>query len=337
MTDRALRASGVRSGEPAPIWEDDMKSMCLAAVLAAMMGSAAFAQTFGVSMQSFDNNFQTLLREGISARASEADGVNVQVEDAQTDISKQLDQVNNFIAAGVDAIIMTLTDTSAAPGISEAATKAGIPVVFLNLEPENLGNLPEKQVYVGSRETESGELGAKAACSLLTEKGKASDAQVYILMGDLAHQASRDRTNSFKEMLAAGDCKDATIADEQSGAWARTNAMDTTTNWITAGRPIDVVFANNDEMAIGAIQALKAAGVSMDDVIVIGIDATQDGLAAMAAGDLDATVFQNARGQSASAVDAAVALVRGDPVEKQVWVPFELVTPKNMADYASKN
>lgn len=314
-----------------------MKSMCLAAVLAAMMGSAAFAETIGVSMQSFDNNFQTLLREGIGARASEVNGVSVQVEDAQTDISKQLNQVNNFIAAGVDAIVMTLTDTSAAAGVSEAAAKAGIPLVFLNLEPENIAKLPEKQAYVGSKETDAGRLAGEAACSLLKEKGKAADAQVYILMGDLAHQASRDRTSSFKEALSAGECKGVTIADEQSAAWTRTNAMDMTTNWITAGQPIDVVFANNDEMAIGAVQALKAAGVSMDDVVVIGIDATQDGLAAMAAGELDATVFQNAKGQSASAVDAAVALVRGEPVEKQVWVPFELVTPKNMAEYASKN
>ena len=312
-----------------------MKSMCLAAALAALLGSAASAETIGVSMQSFDNNFQTLLREGISARASEAGGVSVQIEDAQTDISKQLNQVNNFIASGVDAIITTLADTSAAPGISEAAEKAGIPLVYLNLEPDNVASLPQRQAYVGSRETDSGKLGAEAACS--KEKGKAGDAQVYILMGDLAHQASRDRTSSFKETLAAGDCKGVTIADEQSAAWTRTTAMDLTTNWITAGRPIDVVFANNDEMAIGAIQALKAAGVSMDDVIVVGIDATQDGLAAMAAGDLDATVFQNARGQSASALDAAVALARGKTVEREVMVPFELVTPRNMADYATRN
>src|SRR5690606_13199982 len=128
-------------------------------------------------------------------------GVNVQVEDAQTDISKQLNQVNNFIAAGVDAIIMTLTDTSAAPGVSEAASKAGIPLVFLNLEPENLATLPEKQAYVGSKETDAGRLAGEAACSLLKEKGKASGAQVYILMGDLAHQASRDRASSFKDAL----------------------------------------------------------------------------------------------------------------------------------------
>ncbi|MDE3812138.1 substrate-binding domain-containing protein [Sinorhizobium meliloti] len=312
-----------------------MKTSSVAAVLAALMAGTASAETIGVSMQSFDNNFQTLLREGLDARASKVSGVNLQIEDAQTDISKQRSQMDNFIASGVDAIIMTLADTSAAPGISEAASKAGIPL--LNLEPENLDRLPEKQVYVGSKETDSGRLGAEAAYELLKKNGKMSDAQAYILMGDLAHQASRDRTASVKETLVQGDCKGVTIADEQSAAWTRTNAMDLTTNWVTAGRPIDVIFANNDEMAIGAIQALKAAGMSMGDVIVVGIDATQDALATMAAGDPDVTVFQNAKGQSASAVDAAVALARGKSVDREVWVPFELVTPENMDQYSQKN
>ncbi|ANL47361.1 rhizopine ABC transporter substrate-binding protein [Rhizobium phaseoli] len=314
-----------------------MKSICVAAILAALTTTAASAETIGVSMQSFDNNFQTLLRQGLQARASKLTGVNLQIEDAQTDVSKQRSQVDNFIASGVDAIIMTLADTSAATGISEAARKAGIPLVYVNLEPENIDKLPEKQAYVGSKETDSGRIGAEAACELLKKKGKASNAQAYILMGDLAHQASRDRTSSVKATLAAGDCKGVTIADEQTAAWTRTNAMDLTTNWLTAGRPIDVIFANNDEMALGAIQALKASGVSMDDVIVVGIDATQDALAAMAAGDLDVTVFQNAKQQAASAVDAAVALAHGNSVDKEVWVPFELVTPKNMTEYAKKN
>jgi ABC-type sugar transport system substrate-binding protein len=314
-----------------------MKLAFAAAVMAGLMTGTASAETLGISMQSFDNNFQTLLREGLQARASEVKGTNVQFEDAQTDISKQLNQINNFIAAGVDGIILTLADASAAPGISEAAQKANIPLVYLNLEPGNVGQLPDKQAYVGSKETDAGTQAAQAACDLLKKKGKESTAQVYVLMGDLAHQASRDRSSSFKDTLAAGDCKGVTIADEQSAAWTRTNAMDMTTNWITAGQPIDVVYANNDEMALGAIQALKSAGVSMDDVIVIGIDATQDALAAMAAGDLDATVFQNAKAQAGSAIDAAVALIGGQPVEEQVMVPFELVTPKNMAEYANRN
>lgn len=174
-----------------------MKSICTMAALAVLFAGTASAETIGVSMQSFDNNFQTLLREGLGARASEIDGVKIQVEDAQADISKQLNQVNNFIAANVDAIIVTLADTSAAPGISDAAAKAGIPLVYLNLEPDNVAKLPEKQAYVGSRETDAGRLAGEAACSLLKEKGKAADAQAYILMGDLAHQASRDRTSSL--------------------------------------------------------------------------------------------------------------------------------------------
>ncbi|MBB2671936.1 UNVERIFIED_ORG: ABC-type sugar transport system substrate-binding protein [Rhizobium esperanzae] len=148
-----------------------MKSICVAAVLAALTTTAASAETFGVSMQSFDNNFQTLLREGLQARASKLTGVSLQIEDAQTDVSKQRSQVDNFIASGVDAIIMTLADTSAATGISEAARKAGIPLVYLNLEPENIDKLPEKQAYVGSKETDSGRLGAEAACELLKKKG----------------------------------------------------------------------------------------------------------------------------------------------------------------------
>jgi inositol transport system substrate-binding protein len=118
-----------------------MKIGYTAAILAVLMAGTASAETIGVSMQSFDNNFQTLLREGLQARASTLEGVNLQIEDAQTDVSKQRSQVDNFIAAGVDAIIMTLADTSASPGISEAAAKAGIPVGYLDLEPENVAKL----------------------------------------------------------------------------------------------------------------------------------------------------------------------------------------------------
>ena len=90
-------------------------------------------------------------------------------------------------------------------------------------------------------------------------------------------------------------------------------------------------------MAIGAIQAMKAAGISMEDVIVGGVDATQDALAAMQAGDLDVTVFQNAAAQGSGSLDAAVALGKGEAVDQKVWIPFELVTPANIGDYLAKN
>ncbi len=108
------------------------------------------------------------------------------------------------------------------------------------------------------------------------------------------------------------------------------------TNWLSAGLQFDAVVSNNDEMAIGAIQALKTAGISMEDMIVGGVDATADALAAMKAGDLDVTVFQNAAGQGQGAVDAALKLARGEKVETKIFVPFELVTPANLADYMKK-
>lgn len=109
------------------------------------------------------------------------------------------------------------------------------------------------------------------------------------------------------------------------------------TNWLTTGEPFDVVFANNDEMAIGAIQALKASNIDMGDVVVTGVDATEDALASMKAGEIDVTVFQNGGKIGAVGLDAAIALARGESVPRVTYIPFELVTPANMDDYAGKN
>src|SRR5262249_46300808 len=119
--------------------------------------------------------------------------------------------------------------------------------------------------------------------------------------------------------------------------WQRVKAADIVTNWVSSGIKFDAIIANNDEMAIGAIQALKAAGHPMNDTIVAGIDATKDGLAAMAEGSLKVTVFQDAAGQGAGGIDAAVALVKGKSVDKKVYIPFQLVTPANMAQFANRN
>lgn len=315
-----------------------MRATLLTAGLAAILAGQASAATIGVSMQSFDDNFQTLLRNGISARAAQLDGVQVQLEDSQRDVGKQISQVNNFIASGVDAIIVTLTDTSTAPAITSAAESAGIPLVYLNLEPVNVAQLPDNEAYVGSKETEAGMLGATEACRILTEQGKQQEgARAYILMGDLAHNAALQRTQSVRDALGTDACKFIEVADAQSAGWLRTNAMDLMTNWLTAGEPFDAVFANNDEMAIGAIQAMKSSGVDLSKVIVVGVDATPDGLAAMKASELDVTVFQNAAGQAAGAVDAALALGRKEAVDRVVYIPFELVTPGNMDAYVAKN
>lgn len=256
--------------------------------------TAASALTLGVSMQSFDNNFQTLLRNNIQKHATEK-GATVQIEDAQGDVAKQLNQINNFVASGVDAMIVTLADTSAAPALTAAADQAGIPLVFLNLQPENLETLPATEAYVGSDESQSGKLGAEEACRLLKAAGK-TEGGAYILIGDLAHSAAIARTEAVEKGLA-DNCPGIKVIDKQAAAWDRTRALDMMTNWVTSGRTFDAIFANNDEMAIGAIQALKSTGTDLSKVVVVGVDATPDGLASMQAGDLDATVFQNAAGR----------------------------------------
>ncbi|CAN7384106.1 sugar ABC transporter substrate-binding protein [Mesorhizobium sp. LjRoot246] len=311
-------------------------STALATMLAATLSTSAFAAKIGVSIVNFDNNFQTLLRDGMQARAKEK-GAGIQVEDAQNDVAKQLDQVKNFIASGVDAIIVTLVDTNASRTLSEEAAKAGIPLVFVNLEPSDMANLPEKQVYVGSNEVESGTLEAFEVCKMLRAKGKSAGANAYIVMGSLVHQAALQRTKDVEQIFATDMCNFIKIVDKQSSEWSRDNAQNLMTNWLTAGGAPDAVIANNDESAIGAILALKANGVDMRNVVVGGIDATQDGLQSMKAGDLSVTVFQNAKGQGGGGVDAALALAKGEKVDRVVYVPFELVTPANAADYLNKN
>ncbi|MBO6758923.1 MAG: sugar ABC transporter substrate-binding protein [Roseibium sp.] len=314
-----------------------MKRMLIAVSTAVLMTTSAMAQNIGVSMALFDDNFLTVLRNGIQELADGKDGVEVQIEDAQNDVAKQLDQINNFIASGVDAIIVNPVDTSATQALSAAAQSAGVPLVYVNRQPINLGSLPDNQAFVGSNEIESGTLQAFEVCKQLRAAGKSNGARAYLFIGELQNQSAIQRTKDVHDILATDMCNFITLIDEQTANYQRDEAQDLMTNWLSAGEPFDAIFANNDEMAIGAIQAMKASGIDMADVVVGGIDATQDALTAMQAGDLDVTVFQNAAGQGSGALEAALALARGDDVESTVYIPFELVTAANIQNYLSKN
>ncbi|GIL01328.1 MAG: rhizopine-binding protein [Alphaproteobacteria bacterium] len=314
-----------------------MKKFLLGAGLSVLMSTTALAENIGVSMALFDDNFLTVLRNGIQDLAGSMDGVDVQIEDAQNDVARQLDQINNFIASGVDAIIVNPVDTSATEAMTNAAAAAGVPLVYVNREPVNVDSLPDNQAFVASNEIESGTLAAFEGCKLLRAKGKAGGANIYVMMGELSNQAAVQRTKDFHDVIGMDMCKFINIVDEQTANWSRDEAQDLMTNWLSSGTQFDAVFSNNDEMAIGAIQAMKAAGISMEEVIVTGVDATQDALVAMQAGDLDVTVFQDAHGQGAGALDAALKLARGEKVDKKVYIPFQLVTPANIGDFLAKN
>lgn len=314
-----------------------MKKTLLATGLTMLMATTAMAETIGVSISRFDDNFLTVMRNGMTEYADSIDGVDLQVEDATDDVAKQLDQINNFIASGVDAIIVNPVDTSATQAMTNAAESAGIPLVYVNREPINVDTLPENQAFVASNEIESGTLAAFEACKMLRAMGYSGGAKGYLLMGMLSNQAAVQRTKDVDDVLGMDMCNFIDIIDRQTAEWSRDQAQDLMTNWLSSGEEFQVVFANNDEMAIGAIQALKASGIAMEDVVVVGVDATQDALVSMAAGDLDATVFQDAFGQGEGSVDAALALARGEDVEQKVYIPFKLVTPDNMAEFMSEN
>src|SRR6478672_4564139 len=299
-----------------------MKKLALAALTGALLlgGSlnSASAANIGVSMALFDDNFLTVLRNGIQKYADD-NGHKVQIEDAGNDVAKQLDQINNFVASGVDAIIVNPVDTSATQAMSDAAAAGKVPLVYVNRQPINLDTLPDNQAFVASNESDSGTLETKEICRLFKEAGK-KEAKVYVIMGELSNQAAVQRTKDIDEVIAPPECNFIKIIDKQTSNWNRDEAQNLMTNWLSTGKPFDGVIANNDESAIGAIQAMKAANIDMKSVVVGGVDATQDALAAMQAGDLDATVFQDGAGQGAGALDAALKLSKGEKVEHKVYV-----------------
>jgi inositol transport system substrate-binding protein len=302
----------------------------LVAAAALTLPMAAHAQKIGLAMAELDT-FLTILKNGTMDAAKKA-GASVQVEDAQADVGKQLSQIQNLIAQKVDAIIVNPVDTDATPKITKMVTDAKIPLIYVNRKPVDFEKLPAGVAFVASDERISGTLQTQEVCRLLKGKG-----DILVLMGELSNEAARTRTKDIEEVIATKDCSGIKITDKREGKWDRTKGQDIMTNWLSSGAKFDAVIANNDEMAIGAINALKASKKWTPTSIVAGIDATPDALASMKAGDLKVTVFQNAAGQGSGAVDAAMKLIKKQPVERFVNVPFELVTPANLSKYTSKN
>jgi inositol transport system substrate-binding protein len=281
--------------------------------------------TIGVTFPILDQFLQTVA-DGMEAKATEIGGVTLNIVSAEEKTDVQLGQVENFISQGVDAIVVIPVDTDAAGPMTAAATTAGIPLVYVNRRPSDLptdGSIP----YVGSDSLYAGTVEMQALADLAGDKGN-----VVILIGDPANEAAVLRTKGCKDVAAE---RGMTVIEEQSGHWKREEGLEIMENWLQSGQQIDVVCANNDEMALGAIEALKAANM-LDKVLVGGVDATQDALAAMKAGDLEITVFQDAAGQGGGGIDAAVKLAKGETVETVdgvVDVPYVLVTPDTMDQY----
>lgn len=312
-----------------------MRNFIMAAALGLTAGGAQ-AQNIGVAMAQFDNNFLTIVRHGVEQGAEEQ-GLSLQFEDAQNDLPRQLSQIQNFITSGVDGIVVVAVDSDLIPQMVKLSSAAGIPIVNINREPPNIGKLNPLEAFVGSREVDAGTIQAREACRQVKAKVGDRKAKGVILAGDLFIQAGRVRTETVQAFVKTPECDFVEIVDTQVGDWSRSRANDLVSNWLSAGIQPDVIFANNDEMAIGAAQALKAAGVAPEDVVVAGIDATPDALMALKSGDIDLTVFQDAAGQGRKGAELVARMAKGETLEESaVYIPFELVTRENADDYLNR-
>ena len=275
------------------------------------------AVTVGYACNAFNDTFQTYIVDAAEAAAAEA-GITLDVQDAQEDVIKQQDQVNAMIEQGVAALIVVPVDTSAMGPITEAAQAAGIPLCYVNRNPFGEGELPEGVYYVGSQETDAGKFQAEYLLELRPEGGG-----VGILQGILSNEGALKRTEGVETALAGTDY---TILAKESGNWQRDQGMTLTENWITTyGDKLNAILANNDEMALGAVQALKAA--NRTDIIVMGVDATPDAEVAVKAGEMAATVLQDSKGQGGGAIDIISKALAGEAVDPVTWIPFVLVKP----------
>lgn len=280
--------------------------------------------TIGFAQCNLNDTFQTYVVDAASAKADEL-GYKIDVQDAQEDVVKQQDQVNTMIEQGYDAIMVVPVDTAAMGPITEAVTKAGIPLIYVNRNPFGTEEPPAGVYYVGSQEIVAGQLQGQFLIDTMGEKGG-----VGILMGILSNEGAVKRTEGNEEILAK--YPDIKILAKESGEWQYDKGMSITENWLTAyGDELTAILANNDGMAIGALQALETAG--RDDVIVVGVDAIPDAVNLVAEGKLDATVLQDAEGQGAGGVDVAAKLIAGETPASVTWIDFVLVTPENVADF----
>ena len=308
------------------------KLAALAAVIAVsaglLTGCAAGPKEvkIGASFPVLDAFLQKVA-DGMTA-AAEAQGAKIDIVAADNKVDTQLSQVENFISQGVSAILVVAVDTSAAGPMTEAAQAANIPLVYVNRKP---ADLPSGVPYVGSQSLVSGTLEMEQLALLAGNKGN-----VVIMEGEVTNEAALDRTKGCNDVVAK--YPDMKVVKTAAADWDRAKGQALMENWLQSGVDFNIVCANNDEMALGAILALKAAGKTLGagGVLVGGVDATADALASLQAGELATTVFQDASGQGGGGVDAAIKLINGDTVPDYVDVPYQLVTLDNIGDFQGK-
>ena len=329
-----------------------MKKLALFAAasvaLAASIAVAADMPTIGCAIYKFDDTFMTGVRNAI-LKTSEGKA-KVDMVDSQNSQATQNDKVDLFITKKVKALAINPVDRAAAGVIVQKAKAAGIPVVFFNREPfkDDMAKF-DKAYYVGAIAEQSGTMEGKLAVDYWkahpeADLNKDGVMQYVMLKGEPGHQDAELRTKfSIKAVEDAG-IKVQKVA-EDTGMWDRVKGQEKMAAFMAAHKDIEFVFANNDDMALGAIEALKAAGYFKAGKFmpVVGVDATAPALQALKDGTLLGTVLNDAKNQGAATAKLSMVLAEGKPVSKAtvgydikdgkyVWVDYKPITKANMAE-----
>ena len=278
----------------------------------------------GVSYQNLQNEFIINIQDAIRMEAKKR-GVELIELDAQGKAENQISQVENFIAFGVDAIILNPCDKEGSAPAVDIAVRENKPIVVVN---SIVANLQKANAFVGSEDAEAGRIAASYILQLLNGKGN-----LAIMHGPNGHSAEVARTEGILEVLK--NYSGARIVLEQTANWDRTQALALMENWLSSSKHIDAVIAQNDEMALGALTAIKAAG-KQKSIKVIGIDAIQDALKAVGKNELAGTVFQDAGRQGTLALDIAIRIIQGKEIQHNNYIPFKLVTRQNLNQFIKK-
>jgi inositol transport system substrate-binding protein len=279
----------------------------------------------GAALPDFDDKWLSYLQDGMKKYEQTQENVEVIYVDAMNDASKQLSQIENFIQQKVNAIVLVPVDTVSAPEMVDKANAANVPIVVVNRQYEGV---EKATAYVGSESIKAGLMQMEEVAKLMNGKGN-----IAIMNGQMGHEAQIKRTEGNKQVIQK--YPDMKVVLEGTGEWDRAKGLTLMENWLQSGTKIDAVVSNNDEMAIGAIMALEAAG-KLNETIVAGVDATPDALEYVKAGKLKVTVYQNATGQGKGGLETAIKAAKGEKVEKFIWIPYELVTKDNVEEYIKK-
>jgi inositol transport system substrate-binding protein len=296
------------------------------ALLLSCGGGKPTTTLVGYVCTNFNDTFQGYIMEEFRGYFADKPEFTLDFQDAQEDVVKQQDLVNNLIAKGAKALAVVPVNTSAMEPITKAAQDAKIPLVYINRNPFGEANPPSGIYYVGSQEIVAGTLQMEAMGKLLNGEGG-----VCILMGKLDNEGAILRTKGNEDTIAA-QFPNMRVLAKETGNWQRDQGMSLTENWITTyGADLKGILGNNDEMALGAIEAAKAA--NRTDIIVMGVDAIPDAKASVGAGEMAATVLQDAAGQGRGAAQAAANAIAGASQDPITWVPFVLIDQSNLSQY----